>query len=123
MDANDTSVNPFGDWNFVWFAYCDGSSHSSNRDLHKPLVYNNTNLYFRGQAILDANLDELQVMGRFLSEATEVIVGGTSAGGLASIYHSSYIKSKLQNPRASLVAAPDAGFFFDHISYSGEYIW
>ena len=34
MDANET--NPFGDWNFVWPAYCDGTSQTSDRAA--PLV-------------------------------------------------------------------------------------
>jgi hypothetical protein len=32
MSANTTDINPFGDWNFVWVAYCDGSSQTSDRD-------------------------------------------------------------------------------------------
>ena len=35
MDANST-INPFGDWNFVWVMYCDGSSYTSNRDVNNP---------------------------------------------------------------------------------------
>ena len=34
-DTNQTGQavgNPFGDWNFVWLAYCDGSSQTSDRE-------------------------------------------------------------------------------------------
>lgn len=37
------------DWNFVWVAYCDGSSYTSNRDFDQPIVYNNAKLYMRGR--------------------------------------------------------------------------
>lgn len=120
MDGNDT--NPYGDWNFVWFTYCDGSSFTSNRDT--PLVYNNTNIYLRGNGILKGILEELENQHHFLSSSTEVIVSGTSAGGLASLLHSSFIKSSFLNPNAvRLVIVPDAGFFLDHVNYTGQYAW
>jgi len=70
----------------------------------------------RGRAIMDANLDELERLYGFKSTASEVMVSGTSAGGLATYLHSSYIKSLLR-PATRLVAVPDAGFFIDHASY------
>jgi len=164
MDANAT--NPFGNWTFVWAAYCDGSSMTSDADA--PVVYNGTNLYMRGRAILDAHLDELEAAFGFMStvsdgqrmaggattgavtaagatrilplhqacippsigtldaralQASEVIISGTSAGGLATYLHTSYIKSRLP-PAARVVAMPDAGFFLSHVSYtSGTYAW
>lgn len=124
MDAN-VSANPyFGDFNFVWIAYCDGSSQMSNRD--EPISYNGTNLYMRGRAILDANLMELEAEDGFLSKATEVIVSGTSAGGLSTYLHASYIASRLTGPSPNVVAVPDAGFFYDHETYppgSGKHNW
>lgn len=117
MGANDTSVNPFGEFNFVWFGYCDGSSQISNADA--PVMYNNTiPLYMRGRALLDAHLFELERLYGFLSTATEVIVSGTSAGGHSTYMHSSFIKSQLKVPTARLVAAPDAGFWWSTRSYS-----
>ena len=123
MDAN-ASANPFSDFTFVWLAYCDGSSQTSNRD--EPVVYNGTSLYMRGRAILDAHLAELEEEEGFLSTATEVIVSGTSAGGLSTYLHASYIASRLAAPSVNVVAVPDAGFFYDHETYppgSGEHAW
>lgn len=77
MDGNPTSANPFEYWNFVWFTYCDGSR--SLKEMTNPTLYNGTSLFFLGSAIMDGNLE---VMTTFLLSATEVIIGGTSAGGL-----------------------------------------
>lgn len=122
MDAN--ASNPFGDANFVWLAYCDGSSLTSNADA--PVVFNGTALYMRGRAILDAHLAELESRESFLSTASAVIVSGTSAGGLATYLHASYFASRLTAPGSRAVALPDAGFFYDHETYppgSGRHAW
>ena len=114
--------NPFGSWNMVWLAYCDGSSQTSNADA--PVLFNGTQLFMRGRAILDANLAELDATAGFLSAATEVIVSGTSAGGLATYLHASYFASRLA-PGTKVVAVPDAGFFFDHETFNrpGVHAW
>lgn len=117
MDANAT--NPFGDWNFVWPAYCDGTSQTSDRT--EPLVVDDkTVLHFRGRALLDAHLHDLELDHQFLSTATQVIVSGTSAGGMSTYMQSSYIKSQLTHPAARLVAVPDAGWWWDHTAYSNS---
>lgn len=112
-----------GDWNFAWFGYCDGTSFTSDRDT--PLSYNGTQLYFRGRANLDAYLAELETLFGFLSQTSELVVSGTSAGGLATYLHASYIKSRVVNPNARVVAAPDAGFFLDvgHYGTPDVHVW
>ena len=76
--TGDEVDNPFGDWNFVWLAYCDGSSQTSDRaDPHT--LNDGTTLHFRGRALLDAHLHELETQHAFLSTAEEVIISGTSA--------------------------------------------
>ena len=118
MDANAT--NPFGDWNFVWPAYCDGTSQTSDRA--EPLVVRDgagqTVLHFRGRALLDAHLHDLELDHQFLSTATEVIISGTSAGGMSTFMQSSFIKSQLKHPDARIVAVPDAGWWWDHTAYN-----
>jgi hypothetical protein len=52
--TGQTVGNPFGDWNFVWLAYCDGTSQTSDRT--EPLVVSGQPVYMRGRAILDAHL-------------------------------------------------------------------
>jgi hypothetical protein len=123
--SNETNgYNPFGDWSFAWFAYCDGTSFTSNRAGPFP-INATTSLQFRGAANLDAYLQELENTAGFLSNTTELIVSGTSAGGLATYFHTSYLKSRMLQPSARVVGAPDAGFFLDHVSYSqpGQHVW
>lgn len=120
MDANAT--NPFGDWNFVWPAYCDGTSQTSDRT--EPLIVGDaegeTILYFRGRALLDAHLHDLELEHQFLSTATEVIISGTSAGGMSTYVQSSYIRSQLKQTNARIVAVPDAGWWWDHTAYNND---
>jgi hypothetical protein len=116
MGVNDTNTS---DWNFIWFAYCDGTSQTS--DLSEPLVVGNITLKLRGRALLDAHLFELERLYSFLSTATEVVVSGTSAGGLSTRLHSSFIKSQLKIPTARLVAAPDAGYWWDAPNFAGTF--
>lgn len=115
MGVNDTTTS---DWNFVWFAYCDGTSQTS--DVSEPIVVGNVTLMLRGRALLDAHLYELERLYSFLSSATEVVISGTSAGGLSTRLHSSFIKSQLQVPGVKVIAAPDAGYWWDSPSYSGK---
>ena len=116
MSANTSDVNPFGEWNFVWLAYCDGTSQTSNRDQAVD-AGNGKKLHFRGRALLDAHLYQLEQKYKFLSTATEVIMSGTSAGGMSTFVQSSFVKSQLQVAGAKLVAVPDAGWWWDHAQY------
>jgi hypothetical protein len=79
---------------------------------------NGKNLYLRGRANLDGIIEELETSYGFLSQSTDVIVSGTSAGGLATYLHGSYFKSRI-NSKATVVSVPDAGFFFDHANFYG----
>lgn len=114
MGVNDTTT---ADWNFVWLPYCDGTSQTSDRT--DPLVVGNVTLMLRGRALLDAHLFELERLYNFLSTATEVIVSGTSAGGLSARLHSSYIKSQLQVQGVKIIAAPDASWWWDSPNIKG----
>ena len=117
--TGDEVDNPFGDWNFVWLAYCDGSIQTSDRvDPHA--LDDGTSLHFRGRALLDAHLHELEAQHAFLSTAEEVIISGTSAGGMSTYMQSSFIKSKLTAPGAKLVAVPDAGFWWDTLAFGSD---
>jgi hypothetical protein len=63
---------------------------------------------------------ELEKNYKFLSTATEVIVSGTSAGGMSTYMQSSFMKSQLAAPNARLVAVPDAGFWWDTLQYGSN---
>jgi hypothetical protein len=109
MSYNDSTAAITGEWNFVWLAYCDGTSQTS--DVAEPIHFGNDTFYLRGRALLAAHLAELEAEHGFLSTATEVVVSGTSAGGLSANLHAPTIAAALRVPSARVVAVPDAGFW------------
>ncbi|KAH3766799.1 Elongator complex protein 3 [Pelomyxa schiedti] len=119
MNDNST-VNPFADWNLVFWMYCGGTSHTSNRE--EPLVLPNTQLWFRERNVVDVILDDLNQVGGLLETATEVVLTGTSAGALSTIMISSRVAEKLPKTTAFGVM-PDSGYFLDYPSYQwGVYV-
>jgi hypothetical protein len=67
--------------------YCDGGYFAgSNSSKTADNGASGESLYFRGADILDAVLETL-VSAHGLSEATDFILGGCSAGGIATFMH------------------------------------
>jgi len=63
-----------------------------------------------------------------MNNASSVIISGTSAGGLAVYLHADYLHEKivaysitLKPPR--ITAVPDAGFFMNLPSITGDYLY
>ena len=59
-----------------------------------------------------------------LNEANDVIITGSSAGGLTSILHADHIADKIReknHKNPNIAAIPDAGYFMDYPSIDGEY--
>jgi O-palmitoleoyl-L-serine hydrolase len=119
LNENST-VNPdFASWTTVYWKYCDGSSFTSSVTL--PVPYNTTfSLRFAGKNILDAGIDYLK-KNFGLSTVTDIIVSGSSAGGLSTYLHVDYISSLL--PSTNVVGMPDAGFFPTVPAIDGSYQW
>ena len=114
MTDNATENPAFADYNTIFVPYGDGTSWTSNRE--EPITYNNKQIWFRGRRNLDALLFELNATMGFLSTATEVVLTGTSAGGLAVYLHAAYVQSQLPKT-CGFSALPDAGFFLDAPKY------
>jgi hypothetical protein len=110
--ANFTE-SPIGEYNAVMIEYCDGASFSSNRE--DPITVNGRQIWFRGRRNLDAMLAYLDQLGGLLSNSTEVILTGDSAGGLATYMHANAVAGAVQSksPKAKVVAVPGAGYFLD----------
>ena len=107
------AVNPMmHDWNVVFMRYCDGGSFSGNNET-APL-YKNTTLYFRGKRIREAVYDSLKALHR-MGAATDVVISGCSAGGLATFLHTDQWCDALARdaPGVKCVGLPDSGFFLD----------
>eukprot|EP00928_Gymnodinium_smaydae_P031379 TRINITY_DN23043_c0_g1_i1.p1 TRINITY_DN23043_c0_g1~~TRINITY_DN23043_c0_g1_i1.p1 ORF type:complete len:304 (+),score=34.34 TRINITY_DN23043_c0_g1_i1:56-967(+) len=102
------SVNPaFHNWTMVYLRYCDGASFSGLRS--EGIDVDGRRLFFRGNYIMQAVIQDL-VAYSGLAHASHVVVGGNSAGGLATYLHAHQWRAAL--PRATSVAAmPDSGFF------------
>mmetsp|Transcript_50940 Transcript_50940/g.101299 ORF Transcript_50940/g.101299 Transcript_50940/m.101299 type:complete len:278 (-) Transcript_50940:174-1007(-) len=104
-------------WNKVEIRYCDGASVSG--DKAAPTNVSGTTLHFRGRAILDAEIRSL-LKDAGMSTATDIIVSGCSAGGLATFLHCDHWAAKIHTATtqttgtaAKVACMPDSGFFLD----------
>ena len=95
---------------FAYVRYCDGGYFSGNRI--SPVMHNGTRLHFRGRHILKAVLDDLN-----LDRATDVVIGGCSAGGIHVLAHLDMIRAMLPSTVAVLGFA-DSGFYTDVDSFT-----
>lgn len=113
--SRDPLQNPdFFNWNQVKIRYCDGASFSGHPDSE---LNNGTKLFFRGQLIWDALMDDLLSIG--LSSAKKALLSGCSAGGLATFLHCDNFTSLL--PRdANVKCLVDAGFFLNEKDIAGN---
>ncbi|XP_078580938.1 uncharacterized protein LOC144864601 [Branchiostoma floridae x Branchiostoma japonicum] len=92
LSTNQDENPDFYNWNVAYVHYCDGACFSSNRA--DPVTLKGKTLYFRGRSILDAVLDELNDV-RGMSNATTVILSGSSAGGIAVYRQADHVRSRL----------------------------
>jgi hypothetical protein len=104
-------------WNKIEIRYCDGASVSGDKTT--PTVVGNTTLHFRGRSILDAEIESI-LTERGMSKATDVIVSGCSAGGLATFLHCDHWAAAIDKATttetgaaAKVACMPDSGFFLD----------
>ena len=113
--SRDATLNPqMHNWNHVWIKYCDGNSFTG--DNASTTTVNGTTLYWRGSRILDGTIASLMENKlAALSKATDVVVGGGSAGGLATFIHCDrWAKAVKANGRAKYACLADSGFFLDY---------
>ena len=115
---NDPAINELSyDWNAVFMRYCDGMSFAGNASA--PFVDPKTGrtLYFRGLEILHATHASL-VENEHLADATIALIGGASAGGLATYLHADVWTDLVHasnaaagKPSALVISQPDSGFW------------
>lgn len=110
--SNKPEENPdFFNWNRVRLRYCDGASFlgdGENKDAE---------LIFQGQRIWLAGMEEL--MSKGMSDASQALLSGCSAGGLASILHCDKFR-ELFPSSVKVKCLSDAGLFLDVIDISGR---
>ncbi|KAL1519519.1 hypothetical protein AB1Y20_023034 [Prymnesium parvum] len=103
-------------WNSVYVRYCDGGSFSGSNAT--VASYGGASLYFRGSHNRQAVYNSL-VATYQLGNATDVVVSGCSAGGLATYLHVDQWCDALSVDAPHLnkcVGLPDSGFFLDYES-------
>ena len=107
------SINPMMyNWNMVLMRYCDGGSFSGNNET--VATYNGTKLYYRGKRIREAVFDSLKTEHN-IGKATDAVISGCSAGGLATFLHTDQWCDSLQkDAKVKCVGMPDSGFFLDY---------
>eukprot|EP01105_Mastigella_eilhardi_P014409 TRINITY_DN3284_c0_g1_i3.p1 TRINITY_DN3284_c0_g1~~TRINITY_DN3284_c0_g1_i3.p1 ORF type:complete len:378 (+),score=74.80 TRINITY_DN3284_c0_g1_i3:95-1135(+) len=116
MDAVQDE-NPFAEWNLVFWMYCGGSSHTSDRE--EPLqAPDGTKLWFRERRVAYAILADLQRIGSLLTSATDVVLTGTSAGALSAFGLAPVLAGFLPET-TNFAVMPDSGFFMDYPTYAG----
>ena len=108
--------NKFANWTKVIFGYCDGSLHQGTR--WNPISYKGTNLYFRGAVNTRANLKWIQ-QHYDLHNAQQVVVTGTSAGGIATYLWSNHVRLMLARPE-NVLSIPDSGVFLNYTTFGSE---
>jgi len=101
-------------WNVAYFPYCDGASFAGHNET--VTVVDGTKLYFRGFDNLQAYLSHLNTNHQ-LQKGTDFMIGGCSAGGLATYLHIDWWKANLPSS-AKVRGLPDSGFFLDYNSPS-----
>ncbi|KAK2972379.1 hypothetical protein RJ640_014437, partial [Escallonia rubra] len=112
--SRDPLQNPdFFSWNKVKIRYCDGGSFAGNPESE---FKNGTKLFFRGQLIWEALMDQLLSVG--LSDARQALLSGCSAGALATLIHCDDFRNIL--PAADVKCLSDAGFFLNAKDIAGN---
>ncbi|CAO2838337.1 unnamed protein product [Amaranthus hypochondriacus] len=110
--SNKHSENPdFYNWNRVKVRYCDGGSFSGDSE-HKG-----AQLYFRGQRIFSAAMEELKSLG--MRYANQALLSGCSAGGVASIFHCDEFRALFPG-HTRVKCLSDAGLFLDALDVAGH---
>lgn len=142
--SSDPAQNPdFANWTKFHLNYCDGGSFagrgtgvSSGRPLHfggsaildsfihvllhgVPAHANNSRAF---PGLIAAIADAGRRGARGPNPMANLVVGGTSAGGLATYLHLDRFRARM--PEAvKVVGLPDAGFFLDVAAFSGQDVY
>lgn len=95
--SNDPKVNPFWNWNHVFFPYCTGDTHTGT--MTTPDVFG---FLFSGHNAINARLAHLEATAH-LSNVTHILLSGQSAGGIGVYASANYIQSKY--PKAYMKGA------------------
>jgi hypothetical protein len=124
--GSDPALNPdFYSWNRVFMHYCDGTSMGSSRT--DPITVQNRDgsqgqIWWRGRNCFNAVIATI-MRNENMSAASEVILVGGSAGGLAVFYNIDHLATLLPST-VRLTGQPGAGtnIFFGLFSFENDSI-
>lgn len=86
-------------WNKVYVQNCDATSFSSSLD--EEVEAGGRRLHFRGLAVIEEVVSDL-LDNRGMGEATDVVLAGCSAGGLAVYLHADRVREAVLEKAAKL---------------------
>lgn len=106
------------DCNCIYMPYSDGASFSGFKSEAVAVPGTNEKIYFRGIKNLDGVIDFAMANG--MTDATEFVVTGGSAGGLSTFLHMDRFAGRLkaEAPKCKTIrGAPNVGYFLDHDNF------
>lgn len=110
--SNNETLNPnFYNWNRVFVRYCDGSCFTGDKQESSA-----DGPFYRGGRIFSAIMDELLKLG--MKNAPNVLLSGSSAGGLATMLHCDRFRNRLPNS-TKVKCLSDASYFITLNNPSG----
>lgn len=114
----DPHLNPLlWDWNHIYLIYCDGGYYAGSNST--PTYVDGNQIFFNGADIMSAILDDLAEKYE-LTSASDILVGGCSAGGLSTFATADWIFRHAVIPtNARKAGISCSGFFLE--SGSQEY--
>lgn len=114
--SGDPEKTKWADWAVAFVKYCDGGSWLGTRE--EPFSDGSVDVYFRGHYNLIAVLDSL-VATKNVSTFKQVVLGGSSAGGMACILKCDYVAEYFANYSIPVKCICDAGIFLDIDTVTG----
>eukprot|EP01126_Amoeba_proteus_P027274 TRINITY_DN2707_c0_g4_i6.p1 TRINITY_DN2707_c0_g4~~TRINITY_DN2707_c0_g4_i6.p1 ORF type:complete len:270 (-),score=25.53 TRINITY_DN2707_c0_g4_i6:847-1656(-) len=86
--SDNPTINPFYNWNLVFFPYCTGDTHTGS--LKVPDIFG---LYFSGHNSVEARIQHLKATTH-INQATHMLISGNSAGGIGVFNNADFIKKQ-----------------------------
>ena len=106
--SSNTEINPMGDWNKVFIAYCTGDTYLGSRVqtyVDPDGVGPDVDFHHMGHQNMLIVIEELN---RMFNEVPKMLVGGCSAGGIGSLNNYPFIRDGIEGVEQSYLLA-DSG--------------
>lgn len=87
--------------------------HQGHRQ--EPVTYKTSKLYFRGDKIVKQNLKWIDIHYGLFTNATDVVVSGGSAGGIATFIWTNYLQKLVKGAKVQTII--DSGVFLNEKNF------